>query len=65
MLMSDRRVGLIIDRHQYGKTAVVTGVPQRSPVSPIIFVIYLSGVYKEVKKRVEGYRTTSFADNCR
>lgn len=33
-------------------------------MSPILFVIYLSGIFREVEKEMEGYMTTSFADNC-
>lgn len=41
-----------------------TGVTQWSPVSPIVFTIYLSVVFKDVEKGVEGYMATSFTDDC-
>lgn len=56
--MSDRRVGLVIDRHQYEETSVDTGVLQGSPVSLILFAIYLRRVFKVVVKEVEGCMVT-------
>lgn len=44
---------------------VETEVPQRSPVSPIVFVIYLSWIFKQVEEEVEGFIATLFADDYR
>lgn len=63
LFMSDIKVGLVIDRHQCEEALVDTGIPQRSPVSLILFPIYLSGVFKNIGKPVEGCVVTSFADN--
>lgn len=59
--MSHRRVGLVIDGHQPAEKTVNTGDSYWSPVLPIVFVIYLSGVIKEVMKEVEGCLAISFA----
>lgn len=40
-----------------------TGVPQGSPVSPILFVLYLSGVFIEIEQTVDGAECISFADD--
>jgi len=32
---------------------VETGVPQVSPVSPVLFIIYLSGLFGQVEKKEE------------
>lgn len=53
-LMSDRSIGLVIDTHHCTETGVETGVSQRSPVLPILFKIYLSRVFREMEKEVEG-----------
>lgn len=37
---------------------------QGSLVSPILFPIYLTCVFREVERELEGYMTTSFADDC-
>lgn len=63
-LMSDRRVRLVIDGHQCEEPAVDAGVSQRSPKSLMLFIVYLSQVFKEVEKAVEGYMATSFVDKC-
>ena len=48
--LRDRRVELVIDGHIHKEVAVETGIPQGSPVSPILFLIYVSGVFEEVQK---------------
>lgn len=62
--LSDSRVGLVIDGHQYEEIAVDTSVPSGSPVSTISFAIYFSGDFKEVEKEVEVCVAMSFADDC-
>ena len=41
---------------------VDTGIPQGSPVSPILFTIYLSGLFAHVEREVPGIKALSFAD---
>lgn len=41
---------------------VTTGTPQGSPVSPLLFVIYISGVFGVVEAETEGIRL-SFVDD--
>ncbi|KAI0999672.1 hypothetical protein K3495_g8523 [Podosphaera aphanis] len=43
---------------------VSTGIPQGSPVSPILFTIYTSGVFQKVEDEVDTCQLTSFADDC-
>ena len=40
-----------------------SGVPQDSPVSHILFIIYLSGVFGMIERRVIGVQFLSFADD--
>jgi len=42
---------------------VDTGIPQGSPVAPILFTTYLSGIFEEAEKRVVGVKALSFADD--
>lgn len=44
--------------------AVETGVPQVSPVSPILFAIKLKRVFREVEKEVKECVAKSFVDAC-
>lgn len=62
--ISDRRASLVVGGHQCEEAEVETGVPQGSPVSPIIFAIYLIGIFEEMEEEVERYIATSFADDC-
>lgn len=39
--ISDRSMSLLIDVHQCTETIIGTGVPQGSPVSPVLFAIFL------------------------
>lgn len=64
-IMSDRSVRLVIDGHQFTKAEIETEVPQSSLVSPILFTIHLSSVFREVEEEVEGYTATSFVDDSR
>lgn len=45
--LTDRRLQLVIDGHTGDTRPIQTGVPQGSPVSPILFAIYLSGVVRQ------------------
>lgn len=62
--MLDRSVSLVIDSHLCQETTVETGVSQGSPVSPVLFAIYLSEVFKEVKQEVEKSMATLFVNDC-
>lgn len=55
----------MIDIQRYEETIVETGVPPESPVSLILFAIYLNGVFREVEKELEECMTTLITDNCR
>lgn len=62
--MSERKVSLVVESHQCEAVEVEMEVPQGSPVLPILFAVYLSGIFKEVAEEVQGCMTTSFADGC-
>lgn len=56
--MTDRRLQLVIDGHCGKEVNVECGVPQGSPVSPILFAIYLSGVFEYVESQISGCLAT-------
>lgn len=49
LFMLNRRMRLVINGHQCTKPEVETVVPQRLPVSHILFAIYFKGVFREVE----------------
>jgi hypothetical protein len=51
--MTGHQVKLVLDREIGDACAVDTGIPQGSPAAPILFVIYLSGIFNEVEKQFQ------------
>jgi len=49
--MEDRKVIMSMDGKEGDSMDVETGVPQGSPVSPVLFVIYLSGLFGQVERK--------------
>jgi len=47
--MSDRKVKLVLEGREGEEHEVETGVPQGSPVAPILFTAYLSGIFDQVE----------------
>jgi len=60
---SDRQIKLALDGKTGEASPVDTGIPQGSPAAPILFVIYLSGVFHEVEVAAPGIRGLSFVDD--
>jgi retron-type reverse transcriptase len=59
---TDRKVQLIIDGYTCSFKEVEAGLPQGSPISPILFVIYISGFFDYIKEKIP-VSILSFADN--
>jgi len=61
--VSDRKVRLVLNGQEGSEHEVETGIPQGSPVSPILFTVYLSGLFKHVEEQVQGIKALSFVDD--
>jgi hypothetical protein len=48
--MRNRRVRMVVDGQEGEEMEVTTGLPQGSPVSPILFAIYIAGVHSAVEE---------------
>lgn len=62
--MSETKIILVVNDHQYETARVKMEVPQRSPVYLILFIIYLNAIFSEIEKKVELCIAMSFADDC-
>ena len=61
--LTNRKIQLVIDGHDNDERDIETGIPQGSPVSPILFLIYISGVFDEVTKNNPLVTSLSFIDD--
>ncbi len=61
--LTDRKVQLVINRHDNPEREIKTGIPQGSPVSPILFLIYISGVFNKVSEISPWVTSLSFVDD--
>jgi len=63
--MEERRVIMSMDGKEGNSMEVETGVPQGSPVLPVLFVIYHSGLFDRVEEKEKecGSEGISFADD--
>jgi hypothetical protein len=61
--MTGRQVKLVLGGETGDASPVDTGIPQGSPVAPILFVTYLSGIFGEVERTVPGVKGLSSADD--
>ena len=46
-LFRDRHTGIVIDGYESDKHVVETGVPQGSPLSPILYILYNSDLIEQ------------------
>jgi len=61
--LTGRSIRLVLDGFLCPEQLTNSGLPQGSPVSPILFAIYLSGVFKAIESEVPEARALSFADD--
>lgn len=61
--MKERKVQLVIDGHENRERKIETGIPQGSPVSPILFLIYISQVFDAVTEACPLVTSLSFVDD--
>jgi hypothetical protein len=61
--LTDRRVSLIIDGYKAPEQPIDSGLSQGSPVSPILFLIYIRGVFQAIEHQVPGIKALSYADD--
>jgi len=53
----------VLDGEAGDVSPIDTGIPQGSPVAPVLFVTYQSGIFDEVERAVPDVQGLSFADD--
>lgn len=61
--MTDRSVELVIDGYCNPRHKVKAGIPQGSPVSRILFLIYISEVFSQAEEKIPRVKCISFIDD--
>lgn len=61
--MSSRLIALAFDGQKEGLNPVETGIPQGSPCSPILFLIYLKPLFDELERHKLGLDFPSYMDD--
>lgn len=60
---TSQKIQLVIDGHNSKERDIETGIPQGSPVSPILFFIYISNVFNKVSKKSPLVTSLSFVND--
>ena len=61
--MRDRRVIMSVDGQDDNPREVTTGLPQGSPISPVLFAIYIADIHVAVEGQVQDSRGISFVND--
>jgi retron-type reverse transcriptase len=61
--LSDRRAMLVIDGRTGQTHAIQAGLPQGSPVSPVLFILSISALFQWLEDRHPTLQAISFVDD--
>lgn len=61
--LANQKVQLVINGHDNKEQGIETKIPQRSSVSPILFLIYISGIFDKVAEFSPAVMSLLFMDN--
>ena len=61
--LSERVMSLAFDGEKQTPKKVVTGIPQGSPISPILFLIYIRYLFPKLRAKYIGLETPSYIDD--
>jgi hypothetical protein len=61
--MEERLVVVALDGYKGPEIEVISGLPQGSAVSPILFTVYIADIHSEVEGKINSVRALSFVDD--
>lgn len=61
--LTNREAILYFDGQAASPTAIRAGVPQGSPLSPVLFILYIASLYKQLKEKHPCLAIAGFADD--
>lgn len=61
--MTQRQISLMFDGNQQEMTEIECGIPQGSPISPILFLIYIRNLFTTIKAKHSNIQMPSFIDD--
>ena len=61
--MTERKTTITMDGEEGDPIPVNTGLPQESPVSPVLFLLYIADLGKKMESRYPGTTGLSFVDD--
>lgn len=61
--LTHQKIQIVIDRHENKEREIKIGILQDSPVLPILFLIYINGVFDKVTEASFFVISLSFIDN--
>src|SRR5690606_34934890 len=61
--ITNRKATLFFDGQQAQETNIRAGVPQGSPLSPVLFILYIASLYKILKEKHSKVSLVGFADD--
>ena len=59
--LNQRSIQLVFDQQKQDKTSIEIGIPQGSPVSPILFLIYIRNIFYNIN--MKDIRAPSYIDD--
>ena len=62
--MRDRWVVTSVDGQDGEEMSATTGLPQDTPVSPVLIALYITEIHQAVESKIEGCQGISFADGA-
>ena len=61
--MTGRQISLMFNGNQQEMTEIECGIPQGSPISPILFLIYIRNLFAKIKQKHSNIQMFSFIDD--